>query len=73
MDNTMPNGAAPQAPVIPAQPSPVENVPQNLDKTDAMTYPLGSQAIELNETIVEDHRSILERIIGIFSKGKKEE
>jgi hypothetical protein len=64
---------------MPQQPQPVVapeigQAPQNLDKSDAMTYPLGSQATqpEPQEMVEEDHRSILERIMGIFSKGKKE-
>jgi len=70
-------GESPVAPVVSAEPiaDPV-SVPQNLDKSDATTYPLGSQdtppALDAQES-VEDHRSILDRIMGIFSRGKKVE
>ena len=64
-------GEAPVAPVV----DPV-SVPQNLDKSDDTTYPLGSQntppAPDAQESM-EDHRSILDRIMGIFSRGKKVE
>jgi hypothetical protein len=59
----------PEAPVASAESS----VPQNLDKSDAMTYPLGSQESQpVAEVSVEDHGSILDRIMGLFSRGKKE-
>ena len=79
MEETAPNNTTVQQPSV--DPAPVQDpnagvvtgtVPQNQDKTDAMTYPLGSQNIQPQAPEVEeDHRSILDRIMGLFSKGKK--
>lgn len=70
MDQETQNQAQPQAPVEGANPTqPAGGMPQNQDKSDAMTYPIGSQAQQPAE---EDHRSILDRILGIFDRGKKE-
>ena len=64
---------ASQAPAT-GETAPAAGIPQNQDKTDAMTYPIGSQnAAPADPNQQEDHRSILERIMGIFSKGKKPE
>lgn len=78
MDEVTPNVSAPQAPAGPTgQVAPAEQVPQNLDKTDAMTYPIGSQnaqpGLDPAQPAEEDHQSILDKIMGIFSKGKKSE
>lgn len=80
MDPNTPN-SAPQNPAdagVSSQPAPEAGVPQNQDKSDAMTYPLGSQSAQpgadpTQPAAAEDHRSILERIMGIFSRGKKDQ
>ena len=78
MDEVAPNVSAPQVPAGPTgQIDPAEQVPQNLDKSDAMTYPIGSQnpqsGTDPTQPAEEDHQSILDKIMGIFSKGKKPE